>query len=287
MTLRRDAAPAIEMTQRDEGRLGQSIAFSSRDVPAWRSEYAVEGWSATLLSLEASQGRKQPIAAMVRETADRRRTFAVLWCAASGAAELERLHAFLLGWPAETEVDLKDGCGVLGQASAPVVRGAVADLLRRVAEARIARAVTARVDGPDWRLVDVAVPLDGDRPLDAAARVSHAGTPIEGAGVSFWREPHMACSTLTDADGVARCTLQDTHGHAPHEAGPTAPPTLVTFSGRLLRDALFVPAVAVVATPPATRCLSTVVPAEVAAAWDPGCRGFASRTWALPVGASR
>lgn len=286
MTLQQDGSAPVQMAPRGRARLAQSVAFSDREQVAWRSEFAAPGWLATLLSLELQPGVEVPLAAVLR-TEDRKRTLAVLWCAASGTAALERLHTFLLGVPAETRVELKDGCKVLAADAPAQPPSQVAELLRRVAQARTAHAAAVPAAGPQWRLVDITPSLDGNLPLQMAAVVQHAGVPVGGVRVSFAREPHLACVAQTAADGAARCTLYDTHGHAPHEAGPTLPPTIVTFAGRLEGHDLDVPSVVVAATPQPTRCLSSAVPADVAAGWGADCRGFAARTWTLPVATMR
>ncbi len=287
LQLRLEAAPAAHAVALQMGartRLPRSVMQSAPEDTAWRTEFTAEGWNASLLTLQAATGGERPIAAFLRSL-DRQHRIVVLWCAAAGTAELERLHGFLLGLPAEAVVDLKDGCGVLGPAGMQSQRANVAQLLLRVAEARIAR--PGEAGAPNWRLVALTPGLDGNQPLEAAAHVHHASRPVAGARVSFAREPHLACSTLTNAEGLARCTLQDTHGHAPHDAGSPRLPTTVTFAGLAGPEALFVPTVAVVATPAPTRCLSDVMPAEVTAGWGADCRGFASRTWTLPVGPIR
>lgn len=286
LTLQFDGAEPVAMAFSRRERLGLSMFQSGTGDAAWRTDFAAPGWTATLLSLEQRPGAEQPIAAIVRP-AQRTGGTAVVWCAASGTAALEHFYAFLLRFPAESMLTLRDGCDVLGAHASPNGRVSVADVLRRVAQARTQRQVTAKTEGRRWRLVEIVPQLDGDNPLHTAALIKGADGPLAGARVSFAREPHLACTATTGADGVAACLMYDTHGHTVHDASVVAPPTVVTFAGRVSGYDVEVPVVSVAATPAPTRCQSSAVSAEVAAGWSASCRGFASRTWALPTLAIR
>lgn len=281
LRLQTAGAEPVHLGATHRERLGVSAFQASPGGTPWRSELAAPGWAATLLSLERRPGDERPIAAIVRPSARAGGTL-VLWCAASGTAALEHLYAFLLRSSLESRFELKDSCGVLGDRAVATARPSGAELLRHVALTRAERRHDALADGRLWRVTALQPQLEGDEPLAVAALVEGTDGPVPGGRVSFAREPHLACSATTDGQGMARCTLVDTHGHALHDAGPVAPPTVVTFAGRVGAGFVDVPVVAVVETPRPTRCLSSAVPADVAGGWSPSCRGFASRTWAWP-----
>lgn len=282
MKLQAAGAEPVHFGTTHHERLGVS-AFQASPVggTAWRSDLAAPGWAATLLSLESRPGDRWPLAAILRPAAGSGATL-VLWCAASGTAALEHLYAFLLRSAPESRFELKDSCGVLGNMAGVTERPSGAELLLHVALARAERYRDTLADERLWRVTALQPHLNGDEPLVVAALVSGADGPVPDSLVSFAREPHLACSATTDGNGMARCTLVDTHGHAPHDAGPVAQPTVVTFAGRVVAGFVDVPVVAVVETPRPTRCLSNAVPADVAAGWSASCRGFAPRTWAFP-----
>lgn len=281
LQLRRDGAALVELAATRRERLGQSAFQSSADGIAWRSDLSAPGWAASLLTIERSRGDERPIASILRPVQSTGATL-VIWCAATETPALEHLYAFLLHSTVETPFDVKDPCGVLGDRSHANPRPNGADLLRRVADLRSQRPAALQAPGRRWRVVDVVPRLDGNEPLNSVALVRHADGPVPGVRVTFARDPHLACTSTTDGEGVARCTMVDTHGHAPHDAGAAQPPTVVTFAGRVESRFVDVPVVAVVETPRPTRCLTNAVPASVAAGWTASCRGFASRTWAWP-----
>jgi hypothetical protein len=71
-----------------------------------------------------------------------------------------------------------------------------------------------------WRVVDMqearqAATKPGDRDT-VAVRIRAGNGPVPNATVTFARPPHMACAATTDAAGLARCRLVDTHGDADH-----------------------------------------------------------------------
>lgn len=288
----RASAPALQLQTAGAGpiyfetthreRLGVSAFQASSDGgTAWRSELAAPGWAATLLSLERRPGDGWPVAAILKPTARTGGTL-VLWCASSGTAALEHLYAFLLRSAPESRFELKDSCRVLGDRLRATERPSGAELLQYVALARAERRRETLSGERLWRVTALHPHLNGDEPLEVATLVNGADGPVPDSLVSFAREPHLACSATTDGNGMARCTLVDTHGHAPHDAGPVPQPTVVTFAGRVVAGFVDVPVVAVVETPRPTRCLSTAVPADVAEGWSASCRGFAPRTWAFP-----
>lgn len=276
-----DGASTVQLSASRHERLGLSAFQSSGPDTAWRSELAAPGWTATLLSLAQQDGAQRPIAAILRP-GQRAGGTLVLWCGASQTTALEHLYAFLLRSSVEHSFELKDSCSVLGDPDGAVAAAKGADLLKRIAQLRGERSGASSTNGRQWRVTEVLPQLDGNEPLSGVALVKAADAPVVGASVTFAREPHLACTATTDGEGMARCTMYDTHGHAPHDAGAVQQPTVVTFAGRMGADFVDVPVVAVVETPRPTRCLSTVVPANVAANWSASCRGFASRTWGWP-----
>lgn len=292
-----DGGGAVPLTPERRVRSGPSPLYSRVDDAWWLTDFRGAGWTLSVLSHEPRDAAAQPVAAVLRrESAPVIRLAA--WISPLEPQRLERLYAVLLRLPPELAVDVIADCGALvgalSGASASGSAGAVADasrarvdaLLRHVAELRAASEPAGPPPGPRrWRVVDIVPRLDGNEPLKVSVRIRTHSDPLAGATVVFAREPHLMCTALTDAEGVAACELFDTHGHTePHDTGPEAPPTIATFSGRVSADELHVPLAVALKTPVPTRCLSDAVPADVAAGWQPSCRGFAPRTWSLPSG---
>lgn len=279
-----DGGGAVALTPERRVRNGPSPLYSRVDDAWWLSDFRGAGWTLSVLSHEPRDAAAQPVAAILRREGEPVARLAT-WISPRDPQRLERLYAVLLRTPADLMIDVIRDCGALTGVSAGGARARADAVLRHVAMRRAA-------SGPDelpqgarrWQVADIVSRLDGNDPQKASVRIQSHNGLLAGATVVFAREPHLMCTALIDAEGVASCELFDTHGHTePHDTGPAAPPTIVTFSGRVGSADLHVPLAAALKTPEPTRCLSDAVPADVAARWQPSCRGFAPRTWSLPA----
>ncbi|MBO9642715.1 MAG: hypothetical protein J7603_06275 [Pseudacidovorax sp.] len=159
-------------------------------------------------------------------------------------AALEQLYRLLL------EQSPEDRFVLHLSAARPRPAMGYADALAVLAQARECVAARVRADaiGPQplaWHSVRVSLaPASAARPLAVAARATDAaGRPLEGAQLSFARGEHFVCSAPTDAQGWARCTLWDPHGHVLEDDGRD--PTLVTFGGQWQDARLLLPTTAI------------------------------------------
>src|SRR5687767_8109920 len=91
-----------------------------------------------------------------------------------------------------------------------------------------------------WRIARIPpLPSRGQHGLDVAARVrDEAGKPLSGH-LTFGRGEHLAC-VATLSNGLGKCTLFDSHGHALHHEDRRGS-TYVTFSGSVAPDEIVPP----------------------------------------------
>lgn len=141
-------------------------------------------------------------------------------------AGLEHLYEFLLRQDPEDryrlrKLDTEPGTGESTNQSA-MAHGAVLAAIAGQRE-HVARALadTPAMRVASWRVADIRetgpAPGKGNRTDIVTVRVNAGGVPVTNAPVTFARPPHMACTATTDAGGVARCRMVDTHGDAGHD----------------------------------------------------------------------
>lgn len=157
--------------------------------------------------------------------------------AALEQALLEQLYALVLRHEPAARYRWNGTAGELSQG----------ELLRQLADAR--RALLARSDSPTgtpWEPVALQ-PWWGTRldPQLVGVFVAAGDAPLAGVQVVFSRPPHEMCTARTQANGLAMCHLQDTHGDAHAHVGAGAP-AVVTFPGQVDAGRLRPPTTAVV-----------------------------------------
>lgn len=82
-----------------------------------------------------------------------------------------------------------------------------------------------------WEIPSIGKPVArGAGRLDVSARVAYAHADGRRGTLTILRGSHLTCSAQVEKDGVAACTLFDSHGHAEH-GDERSGPTVVTFSG--------------------------------------------------------
>ena len=91
-----------------------------------------------------------------------------------------------------------------------------------------------------WRVVTVEPGSIDVKTQHVVARLREGNSALEGALVFFRKEPHMECSAMSDQAGLARCELQDTHGHHDHrEEGRQ--PVVMTYPGDIQKTSILLP----------------------------------------------
>ncbi|WP_295548450.1 hypothetical protein [uncultured Pseudacidovorax sp.] len=234
----RPAVPSRLLSAGPEGLRTSSFQVGERDV--------------VVLLQQGAHGLVRVSASVVADdVAGHRRT--VRWHAggddnAAGAradlATLEQLYRLVLEQSPEDRFVLH-----LGSMRARPAMG-YADALAALAQARECAAgrVRTAASGPQplaWQSVRVTLAkASAAQPLAVAARaLDTAGRPVADAQISFARGEHFVCSAPTDAQGWARCTLWDPHGHVLEDDGRDS--TLVTFGGQWQEARLLLPTTAV------------------------------------------
>lgn len=102
--------------------------------------------------------------------------------------------------------------------------------MRQCAASDVARR-GGRVTVRAWEMPSVGVPLaSGGGRLHVSVRVSFPQAGENRGSITIARGAHMTCNAQVDKDGVAACTLFDSHGHAEH-GDELSGPTVVTYSG--------------------------------------------------------
>ncbi|MDP9996484.1 hypothetical protein J2W28_006975 [Variovorax boronicumulans] len=80
---------------------------------------------------------------------------------------------------------------------------------------------------------EVSIKLSGDR------------AAFEGASVAFSRRPHAGCIASIDAQGVAACVIEDSHGDE-HLSDEENGPVIATYSGKVLLGITYPPTTGVI-----------------------------------------
>lgn len=233
----RPAVPSRLLSAGPEGLRTSSFQVGERDV--------------VVLMQQGANGLRVAASVVAEDMAGHRRT--VRWQATGDAslaggqadlATLEQLYRLVLEQSPEDRFVVH-----VGAVRARPAMG-YADALAALAQVRecVAARVRAAVSGSQplvWQSVRVTLAqASAAQPLAVAARaLDTAGRPIADAQISFARGEHFVCSAPTDAQGWARCTLWDPHGHVLEDDGRD--PTLVTFGGQWQDARLLLPTTAV------------------------------------------
>jgi hypothetical protein len=120
------------------------------------------------------------------------------------------------------------------------------DLLVRLARMRncaakeVARTVTG-VAVLVWEIPSIGQPVaKGAGRLDVSVRVTYPHADGQRGSITIARGSHLTCSAQVNGDGMAACTLFDSHGHAEH-VHDFSGPTVVTYGGVVERTRIVLP----------------------------------------------
>ncbi len=134
--------------------------------------------------------------------------------------------------------------------------GELADVLRRIAELReceLARHPSSANAVRRWRTVHIEpVHIPRDPTASVRVRVSRDGVPLSRAPVVLNRLPHHLCNAVSDADGLAQCVLEDTHGHGALDHFSPDAPILAVYPGAIGSQTVDLPTASTLPPQPAT-----------------------------------
>jgi hypothetical protein len=201
---------------------------------------------------------EQHRSAAVRQAAGNRAAGAGLkaWCVpqlrAGGAGAAEAAIAAV----SAAEAAYRDAAYAPARARPEVLQMLVVQ--RQCAAFRAARAAPSRVL-PVWLLSKLSITQMGPAvPPETGwwveAKASHADGPVVGSRITFSQGAHMSCFGLSDAKGVVRCRMQDTHPHGPGawskaDVAAHSGPVIASLAGSVSASRVELPAVAERAMP--------------------------------------
>jgi hypothetical protein len=226
------------------GRAADSALISRRDVEFNTSHAEWKGHRLTMLWADSPREGSKLVAVNISTVEGGAGRTSISWLpqppgargreAMLNLTSLEHLYAMTLATAAEGEFRFATGIdGADGSATS-----SQADVLRKIAAAR-----QCIVGNLGWQAGDAVARWEvvlmeshetanhGDNDA-VAVRVKSESGPLSGAHVSFARAPHSGCAAMSDAQGVAACTMQDLHMHGAHEDGHDAP-VVATFRGNV------------------------------------------------------
>jgi hypothetical protein len=157
-------------------------------------------------------------------------------------AVFEHLYSFVLHEPPLHLYDVR----AIGSSGAKAQALSQPELLVRFARMRnCAAKEVARTGGSvavlAWETPSLGKPVArGAGRLDVSVRVTYPNAGGHGGSITIARGSHLACSAQVERDGVAACTLFDSHGHAEH-GDELSGPSVVTYSGVVERTRIVLP----------------------------------------------